>query len=169
MSQATTTVRPDSTLGIWIAAIRPATLWAGAVPVIVAAALAHATGVVVGLASVAALAGALLIQVGTNLVNDYADFKTGADGPDRLGPARAAAQGWLSPRALCVGAGIALSGAALCGMHCVCWWLAATGDRHCEPGVRVAYSRPLHSLTSGSAIFSCCSSSVSPRCAELFS
>lgn len=119
MSHATTTARPDSTIGIWIAAIRPATLWAGAVPVIVAAALAHASGVVVGLASVAALAGALLIQVGTNLVNDYADFKTGADGPDRLGPARAAAQGWLTPRALCIGAGIALSGAALCGVYIV--------------------------------------------------
>ena len=130
MSHATTTARPTSTLGVWIAAIRPATLWAGAVPVFVAAALAHAAGVSVGLASLAALAGALLIQIGTNLVNDYADFKTGADGPDRLGPARAAAQGWITPRALCVGAGVALLGAALCGVYIVYvggWPLLAIG------------------------------------------
>jgi 1,4-dihydroxy-2-naphthoate octaprenyltransferase len=39
----------------------------------------------------------------TNLVNDVSDFKKGTDDPNRLGPARAAAQGWLSPRELWVG------------------------------------------------------------------
>ncbi len=106
-----------SPLAIWIAAIRPATLWAGAVPVLVGAALAGADGHTPGVASIVALLGAILIQVGTNLVNDYADFKTGADGPDRLGPKRATAQGWLSPRAVLMGAGIALVGAACAGAY----------------------------------------------------
>ena len=42
--------------------------------------------------------GALLIQIGCNLVNDYADFEKGTDDENRLGPARAAAQGWLSAK-----------------------------------------------------------------------
>ncbi|MBV72177.1 MAG: 1,4-dihydroxy-2-naphthoate polyprenyltransferase [Myxococcales bacterium] len=83
---------------IWVAAIRPATLWAGAVPVFVGAALAAAAGYGPGRGSMMALVGALLIQIGTNLVNDYADFKTGADGPDRLGPKRATSEGWLKPK-----------------------------------------------------------------------
>jgi 1,4-dihydroxy-2-naphthoate octaprenyltransferase len=46
---------------------------------------------------IATLIGAICIQIGTNLFNDYADFKKGTDGADRLGPARACASGWLNP------------------------------------------------------------------------
>ncbi len=130
MSTPAAMPRPKTPLGVWMAAIRPATLWAGAVPVLVAAALVHTDGVRVGLPTMLALIGAILIQIGTNLVNDYADFKSGADGPDRLGPARAAAQGWLTPRALLIGASIALVGAALCGVYIVQvggWPLLAIG------------------------------------------
>jgi len=38
----------------------------------------------------------MLIQVGTNLHNDVADYRKGTDGDDRLGPPRATARGWLS-------------------------------------------------------------------------
>ena len=46
---------------------------------------------------VAALGVALLIQIATNLHNDVADYLRGSDTPDRLGPARATARGWLGP------------------------------------------------------------------------
>ena len=36
----------------------------------------------------AALIGALFIQIGTNLSNDYSDARRGADTEDRLGPVR---------------------------------------------------------------------------------
>jgi len=85
----------------------------------VGAAIAAAEGFVPGWPTLAALAGAVLIQIGTNLVNDYADYETGADGPDRLGPRRATAQGWLSAGAVRRGAAIALGAAACVGVYIV--------------------------------------------------
>lgn len=45
---------------------------------------------------------AACIQIATNLINDWADFKTGADAEDRLGPQRATQQGWLSEKTVFV-------------------------------------------------------------------
>ena len=71
---------------IWIQAIRPATLPAAVAPVVLGAAAAHAEGLFSWVPVLAALVGALFIQIGTNLANDYFDFKKGADTADRLGP-----------------------------------------------------------------------------------
>lgn len=80
----------------WIGAARPPTLVAAAVPVAVGAAIAHAQGGVNWLAVVAALAGAFLIQIGTNFANDVFDFEKGADTAERLGPTRAVQAGLIS-------------------------------------------------------------------------
>lgn len=83
----------------WLLAIRPKTLGISVAPVVAGSCLAWAeTGQINGLAAFAALAGALLIQIGTNLHNDAADFERGADTGERLGPARATAQGWFTAR-----------------------------------------------------------------------
>lgn len=95
---------PVSPVKAWFLATRPRTLVAGVVPVAVGSALAFRDGAFAWLPALAALAGALFIQIGTNLVNDYFDFKRGADTVDRLGPPRATQQGWLSPRAVFTGA-----------------------------------------------------------------
>ena len=78
--------QPRPTLKTWVMAIRPKTLTAALVPVSVGTGLAFGAGVGRWLPALAALLGALLIQIGTNLTNDYYDFKKGADTEERLGP-----------------------------------------------------------------------------------
>jgi len=82
----------------WLMAARPQTLPAGAAPVIVGAAVAVHEGVFAPLPAIAALVGALLIQVGTNLANDYYDAVNGADTDEREGFTRVTAGGLIEPR-----------------------------------------------------------------------
>lgn len=83
-------------LGIWLLAIRPKTLPAAASGVIVATVLAwHSGGFALGPA-LAALAIALLLQIGSNLANDVYDDERGTDTADRLGPLRVTNAGLLT-------------------------------------------------------------------------
>jgi 1,4-dihydroxy-2-naphthoate octaprenyltransferase len=82
----------------WVMAARPQTLPAGASPVVLGTALAVADGVFAPLPALAALVGALLIQVGTNFANDYYDAVKGADTEDREGFTRVTAGGLIEPR-----------------------------------------------------------------------
>lgn len=91
----------------WFLAARPKTLIAGLIPVVVGSAFAFSVGALQWAVFACALFGALAIQIGTNYVNDASDFEKGADTADRLGPARMAASGLLTPRALYGGAAIA--------------------------------------------------------------
>jgi len=92
-------VRPDS-LGAWLLASRPKTLSAAAAPVLVGTACASARGQVRWGPALAALVGALLLQIGANFANDVFDFEKGADTAERLGPTRAVQSGLLSPRSM---------------------------------------------------------------------
>ncbi|MEX1023501.1 MAG: 1,4-dihydroxy-2-naphthoate polyprenyltransferase [Planctomycetota bacterium] len=87
-------------LAVWLEATRPQTLPAAAAPVLVGAALAFGRGAFHGLAVLAALVGALLIQIGTNYANDYFDHLKGADTEHRLGPRRATQAGLVTPSAM---------------------------------------------------------------------
>ena len=82
----------------WLMAARPQTLPAGAAPVILGAAVAVYAGVFAPLPALAALVGALLIQVGTNFANDYYDAVNGTDTEDREGFTRVTAGGLIEPR-----------------------------------------------------------------------
>ena len=114
----------------WLSAIRPATLTAALTPVAVGSAMAAADGSWDLGVVVAALVGAILIQIGTNLFNDYEDFKRGADNEIRLGPARATQKGWLTPAQVLRGAVISFIGAVLAGITLVViggWPIVAVG------------------------------------------
>ncbi|NUM88028.1 MAG: 1,4-dihydroxy-2-naphthoate polyprenyltransferase [Bdellovibrionales bacterium] len=103
----------------WIAAARPRTLVAGAVPVAVGSAVAWREGAYRPSVFWAALFGALFIQAGANYVNDASDFLRGADTADRLGPRRMAQAGLLTPRALFIGASVFFLMAVVCGAHLI--------------------------------------------------
>lgn len=90
----------DVTVSTWIAAARLRTLPAAIVPVIVGTAVAHATRGIAWGPALAALGGAIAIQIGTNFANDVFDAERGADGPDRIGPVRAVSAGLISAGAM---------------------------------------------------------------------
>jgi len=88
---------PKSTVAVWMAAVRPKTLGAAVAPVLMGTAMAWEAGHFHALAALCALLGALLIQVGTNFSNDYADFARGADTGARKGPLRVTQAGLVTP------------------------------------------------------------------------
>ncbi len=114
----------------WLLASRPATLSAAVVPVAVGSALADALGGFALWPALAALLGAMWIQIGTNFANDVYDFKKGADTGDRVGPTRAAQAGLLTPPQLFLGMFLAFGFSALCGMYLLIhagWPIAVIG------------------------------------------
>jgi 1,4-dihydroxy-2-naphthoate octaprenyltransferase len=84
-------------MNVWLQAIRPRTLTTALAPVLVGTAVAHHAGSVALVPALAALLGAVWIQIGTNLANDYYDYVKGADTADRLGPTRVTQAGLVSP------------------------------------------------------------------------
>lgn len=103
----------------WLLAARPRTLTASVAPVAVGTALALDAGAFRLLPALAALAGGLLIQIGTNFANDVLDHRRGADTAERLGPTRVVQAGLLSDRAVARGAAVAFGLAALVGLYLV--------------------------------------------------
>ena len=84
-------------LRVWLLAARPRTLSAAVAPVVVGSAVAARLGSFRPWPALAALCSAMCIQIGTNLANDYSDFKRGADTHERLGPRRVTQSGLVAP------------------------------------------------------------------------
>ncbi len=133
----------------WIAA-RPHTLSAAVVPVLVGSGLAWGDDGICppgsncvsnadpGLlerafrwdAFIAALVGALAIQIAANFVNDIFDARKGADTEERIGPTRVVAAGLLSERAVWTGTGIVVAVAVAAGAYLIAiagWVIAVVG------------------------------------------
>ncbi len=126
---------------IWVMACRPATLTAAVVPVMVGAAVSvHAVGVG-GLrlgALLAALFGAMMIQIGTNLANDVFDAEKGADTAERLGPTRVTQSGLLTPSEVRRGMVVSFGLATLAGVYLVAsagWPIVAIGVASIASGI----------------------------------
>jgi 1,4-dihydroxy-2-naphthoate polyprenyltransferase len=99
-----------SNMEAWLLAVRPKTLPAGAVPIVLASALAAADGVFRPVPALVALICALGIQIATNFINEIYDFRKGADTRERLGPTRTVASGIISERTMIrVSAGLMIS------------------------------------------------------------
>ena len=124
-------MRSNSFKAWWLAA-RPKTLTGAAAPVMVALSAAwadlHSLDYT---AALLCMLFALLMQVDANFVNDYFDFVRGRDDrATRLGPQRACAEGWITPRAMRWGIGVTTVLACLVGLPLIAWggwWLIAVG------------------------------------------
>ncbi len=106
-------------LRIGMIAIRPKTLVVSVVPVCVGGAMASADGVFHRGTWICALACALLLQIGANLVNDYVDGVQGVDTAQRIGPVRATQAGLLTPQQVRLGCMLAFAAAALLGLYLI--------------------------------------------------
>lgn len=128
--------RRPSLARVWFMAIRPRTLTASVAPTLLGWSLASADGVWQPRPAVVFLAGFMLLQIASNLVNDYADFERGADTADRVGPARVTQRGWLTAREVAAGAALALLGAsaALVYLSIEGGWPMLLGGALCAAG-----------------------------------
>lgn len=119
-----TTAPPPDISGVraWIMAARPKTLTASVAPVVAGTGLAAHHDAFALLPALAALVGAILIQIGTNLANDYYDFVRGGDTDDRVGPVRVTQAGILPPQTVRKGMLAVLAAAVAVGVYLV--WVA---------------------------------------------
>lgn len=84
-------------LRLWVQAARPWTLGVAISPILMGTLIAYTESGVEWLAAITALLGGVLIQIGTNLANDFFDFKKGADTETRIGPQRVTQAGLIAP------------------------------------------------------------------------
>jgi 1,4-dihydroxy-2-naphthoate octaprenyltransferase len=125
-------------LRVWLMAARVRTLPASVAPVLVGTSLGAVDARFRPLAFVAALVGAMFIQVGTNLSNDYSDARRGADTEDRLGPVRVTAGGLVPPRSVLVATWVSFGVAVAVGIYLVVvagWELLLVGAASILAGV----------------------------------
>jgi 1,4-dihydroxy-2-naphthoate octaprenyltransferase len=126
-------------LSAWFWAIRPFTLPASVVPVLVGTALAVRDGYFDGLRFVLTLVGSVLVQIGTNLVDEYSDHEVGGSQGKLLAPYKVIALGLLSPQAVRAGAVLSFGVATVIGVYLVLvtsWPLLL----FCAVSLLVAYS-----------------------------
>jgi len=115
--------RPGA-FSIWMQAVRAPSLSAAAIPVLLGVAIAVRDGFFSLGRMMLALAGAIAIQAGTNLINDYYDYRSGADSEQSLGPSMVIQRGLLTPEQVWRGGIVAFGIGALIGLLLVamCGW-----------------------------------------------
>lgn len=113
------TINNISKFESWVLASRPKTLPASAMPVFVASAIAIHNGVFNLSAAIIALLCSLLIQVGTNFINDLYDYLKGTDTKERVGPTRVLATGLITAKEMKTGIFVVFGTAFLLGLYLV--------------------------------------------------
>jgi 1,4-dihydroxy-2-naphthoate polyprenyltransferase len=108
---------PTSRLNAWYRATRPRTLTATYVPLALAAALALQQGKFDLVHFVLALIGALFLQVAANLINEYYDFKRGAEDLKQSGQGMVIKQGLLTPQQVLIGAVVTVLAGVAIGLY----------------------------------------------------
>jgi 1,4-dihydroxy-2-naphthoate octaprenyltransferase len=108
-----------SSVRAWALAVRPRTLTASLIPVVVGSAVAWHLGTMQPAILLACLLAALLLQVAANLLNDALDFLKGIDTEVRLGPQRVTQAGLLSASSVLRAGALSLAMAVCVGTYLV--------------------------------------------------
>ncbi|MCS6853246.1 MAG: 1,4-dihydroxy-2-naphthoate polyprenyltransferase [Elioraea sp.] len=119
-----------SPVAVWFYAARVRTLPASVAPVVMGIALAAGDGLAHSASALAALLGALLIQIGTNFANDYSDFANGVDHAAAGGRRRVLPEGLVTPRQMLAATVLSFGLAVLIGLFLVArggWPIAIVG------------------------------------------
>ena len=103
-------------MAIWIDAMRPRTLPLAIASIVMGSALAASRPPFNWAITFLAIATAVLLQILSNLANDYGDWQHGADSSQREGPQRAVQSGAISSRKMLLAVGISVSLSILCGL-----------------------------------------------------
>lgn len=104
---------------LWTLASRPRTWVVSFSPVCIGATLALSHGIFDGIIFLLTLCGALAIQIGTNLANDYFDFIKGADTHERKGPQRVTQSGLVTALQMKRAMILAFAIAVLCSTYLI--------------------------------------------------
>lgn len=118
-------IRP-SRFAIWVNAARPRTLPVAIASIILGTSLAFAAGAFNFWVAVFCVITAILLQILSNLANDYGDSLHGADHVERRGPKRAVQSGLVTPAAMRRAIVITVALSILSGL--ILLWLAFGAD-----------------------------------------
>lgn len=105
----------------WFDAIRPKTLLVSMASVLMATSIAFKNHDNQWLPAILCLLFAILAQITSNLANDYADFKTGSDNKDSLGPDRKLVSGEITPKSMLTAIIISVSICFIVGITLIYW------------------------------------------------
>lgn len=119
-----TTATPQTKINAWYKAVRPRVFTASYVPMGLAGVIAHQDGVLNLPIFVLALIGTMLLQTAANLINEYADFKRGADELKQAGQGMTIKEKILTPESVRNGAIVTTLAGCLIGL----FMLSQSGD-----------------------------------------
>ncbi len=108
---------PLSKIRAWYQALRPRVFTATYVPMGLAGIIAIADGVFEGVPFLLALAGTLFLQSAANLINEYADYRRGADQLKQAGQGMIIKRKILEPAIVLAGAILATVAGCLIGLY----------------------------------------------------
>lgn len=93
---------------LWLRAVRPFAYPASVIPVILGMMLAAADGYFSLLLGILTLLGGLLLHTGTNLINDYYDYKNGVDTENSYGSSGILVASLMKPKQILIGGCVSL-------------------------------------------------------------
>lgn len=105
----------------WFYAIRPYSFFVSMATVVLSAAIAFNEGYIQWLPAILCLVFAVMAQITSNLVNDYADFKTGSDNENSMGKDRKLVTGEITPKQMLIAITISSILCLLVGLPLIFW------------------------------------------------